>query len=189
MTNADGTPPNQPTPGYQTPPPGYQAAPGYQAPGYQAPGYQVPGQPQAPVGYDTSGQYYQPTPTGPPVRTRKVGDLVVTCILLVLGFFGMLVGVLGAAGLGHSIADAAAQRGVTYQETGAVPVVATLIWVSHVVLFLAAVGGSIPLLVKRRIAFWVPLVAGLVAALIFWGGIFGLILSDSALMQAIQSSQ
>ena len=184
MTNADGSPQQQPTTPVERPrygeylpvgsPPPYQAPPAYLAPQQPAPA-DYPGSP-----------YYQPVP---PVRTRKVADLVVTCILLALGFFGMLFGILTAAGLGGALANAAEQRGVVYEPTSALPIVANVIWVSHLVLFLAAVGGSIPLLVKRRVAFWVPLVAGVLAAIVYWGGIFALILGNSALMNALQSGQ
>jgi hypothetical protein len=193
MTNADGSPHQEPTTPVERPrygeylpagsPPPYQAPPVYQAqPTYPTyPGQQQP----TPEGYPGS-PYYQPVPV---VRTRKVADLVVTCILLALGLFGMLFGILTSADLGGALASAAAQRGVTYEATSALPVVANLIWVSHLLLFLAAVGGSIPLLVKRRVAFWLPLTAGVLAAIVYWGGIFALILGDSALVNALQSAQ
>jgi hypothetical protein len=57
-----------------------------------------------------------------------------------------------------------------------------------VVLFLAALGVSILLLVKRRVAFWVPLVAGAVAAIIFWVVLFSLVFGDQALMNAITTA-
>ena len=60
--------------------------------------------------------------------------------------------------------------------------------ISHVVLFLAAVGVSIPLLVKRRLAFWVPLVAGAIAAIVFWGVLISLIFSDQALVNGITAA-
>jgi uncharacterized membrane protein YagU involved in acid resistance len=53
------------------------------------------------------------------------------------------------------------------------------------VLYLAALGIAIPLLLKRRIAFWVPLVAGVLAAIVYWGSIIALITGDPQLMNAI----
>ncbi len=185
MTDADGSPQQQPTPPVERPrygeylpagsPPPYQTPPAYQAPQQQAASDYYGGMP-----------YYQPVP---PVRTRKVGDLVATCVLLALGLFGMLGGIVTSAALGSALAQEYDRYGVAYHGSTALPVMATVIWVSHLVLFLAAVGGSIPLLVKRRIAFWVPLVAGVLAAVVFWGCLIGLITGDPALMDAIQAGQ
>jgi hypothetical protein len=193
MTNADGSPQQDPTTPVERPrygeylpvgsPPPYQAAPGSQAPPTY-PAYPVQQQP-TPDAYPGT-PYYQAVPA---VRTRKVGDLVVTCILLALGLFGMLAGLGLSAVLGQSLAQEYARYGVSYTAPAALPVVGTVIWVSHVVLFLAAVGGSIPLLVKRRVAFWVPLVAGVLAAIVFWGALISLVAGDTALMAAIRAGQ
>lgn len=193
MTNADGSPQHEPTTPVERPrygeylpagsPPPYQAPPVHHAqPTYPTyPGQQQP----TPEGYPGS-PYYQPVPA---VRTRKVADLVVTCILLALGLFGMLAGVGLSAVLGQSLAQEYARYGVSYSAPAALPTVATVLWVSHLVLFLAAVGGSIPLLVKKRIAFWVPLVAGVLAAIVFWGALISLVAGDPALMDAIRAGQ
>jgi hypothetical protein len=184
MTNADGSPQQQPTTPVERPRYG-EYLPAGSPPPYQAPpAYLAPQQP-APADYPES-PYYQPVP---PVRTRKVGDLVATCILLALGFFGMLGGIGIAAVLGPSLMQEYAKYGVTYSAPAALPTIATVIWVSHLVLFLAAVGGSIPLLVKRRIAFWGPLVAGVLAAIVFWGGLVALVAGDASLLDAIRAGQ
>ena len=60
-------------------------------------------------------------------------------------------------------------------EVGATPLV---LIVSHVVLYLVAAGLSILLLVKKKIAFYIPLIAGVVAAVIFWAALIMLMLSD-----------
>jgi hypothetical protein len=64
-------------------------------------------------------------------------------------------------------------------SVGAAPAV---IAVSHIVLYLLAAGVSIPLLIKNKIAFWVPLAAGVIAAIVFWGSLFAIVLSDPAVM-------
>ena len=64
-------------------------------------------------------------------------------------------------------------------SVGAAPVV---IGISHVLLYLAAAGVSIPLLLRNRIAFWVPLAAGVLAAIVFWGALFAIVLSDPTFM-------
>jgi hypothetical protein len=54
--------------------------------------------------------------------------------------------------------------------------------VSHVVLYLLALGITIPLLVKRRIAFWVPLSAGVLALVIYIAVVAAAILSNPAFL-------
>ncbi|MES1170438.1 MAG: DUF6264 family protein, partial [Leifsonia sp.] len=51
--------------------------------------------------------------------------------------------------------------------------------ISHVLLFLLAIGLSIPLLARGKVVvFWIPLAIGVVAAIIFWVTVFTVILSD-----------
>jgi hypothetical protein len=117
-----------------------------------------------------------PAPGG---RRRKTWDLVLTIVLLVLGFFGMLLGLLYAG----IISDPALMNELFQQQglgdfdgtVGAAPVV---IVASHVILYLAVLGGSIPLLIGKRVAFWLPLAAGIVAAIIFWAALGGVFVSD-----------
>ena len=49
-------------------------------------------------------------------------------------------------------------------------------------LFVVAACLSILLLVKRKVAFYVPLIAGVVAAVMFWVVVFGVFLSDPGFM-------
>jgi hypothetical protein len=58
--------------------------------------------------------------------------------------------------------------------------------VSHVVLFVIALGLSIALLIRRRIVvFWVPLGAGFIAAVIFWSTLASVLLSDPAFVTRV----
>ena len=116
-------------------------------------------------------------------RSRKTWDLVLTIILLVTGFFGMLIGFFYAALFTSAefmdqVAQGAGLPGFS-GEVGAAPAV---IFVSHLLLYLAALGVSIPLLIAKRIAFWVPLTAGVIAAIVFWASFVAVIMSDPALM-------
>lgn len=105
----------------------------------------------------------------PPVAPRRTWDLVLTIILLVFGLFGMILGVaygliflspqllnetLSQAGYGFPSID---PRGP-----------GTVIIASHVILYLIVVGVGILLLVKKKVAFYVPLAAGVIAAIVFW---------------------
>lgn len=116
--------------------------------------------------------------TAPP-RRRRTWDLVLTIILLVLGLGGVAIGLFYAAVLGNQelFAQSLESQGYTWNGTiGAAP---AIIAISHVGLYLVALGVSIPLLITRRIVvFWIPLVAGVIAAIVFWVALYSVILSD-----------
>jgi hypothetical protein len=154
---------------------GAAAGPAEQLPPPQY-GERLPAGAQVPV----APPAYSPTYGAPP-KPRHTWDLVLTVILLVVGLFGMLGGVLFGVAFGDpAFADqlerAVAQQGVSgeldFRGFG------VLVIISHVVLYLVAVGVSIPLLVAKKIAFWVPLTAGVIAAIVLWGGYFAIIFSS-----------
>jgi hypothetical protein len=165
---------------------------------YAPPGYVSPVQPVSPAApqYGQAGEYGQggqpfgaaSYPAQPGARRRKTWDLVLTIVLLALGLFGMLIGLVYAA----IFADPATLDAVFEQqglngfngEVGAAPAV---ISVSHVLLYLVALGGSIPLLIGKRVAFWLPLVAGVIAAVIFWATLIGVFLSDPTFVSTYSS--
>jgi hypothetical protein len=159
-------------PSQQTPP-GVPPVPRY---GEYAPAGYVPPtqQPAAPV----TGYPMYPAPTTG--RRRKTWDLVLTIVLLVMGFFGMLIGLLYAG----IISDPALMDQIFQQQNlgdfdGTVGAAPAVIIASHVILYLGVLGGSIPLLISKRVAFWLPLAAGVIAAIIFWSALAGVFLSDS----------
>ena len=149
---------------------------------YAPAGYVAP-QPPAPV-YGEQPGYGQPYgaasfPQQPAGRRRKTWDIVLTCILLALGLFGMFAGV----GYGVIFSDPTALDEVFRQQgldgfTGNVGAAPAVLIISHVVLYLLAVGISIPLLISKRVAFWAPLAAGVIAAVFFWGALFVVVASD-----------
>jgi hypothetical protein len=157
-----------PPPQYGERMPDYAAAPAYTpAPDYAAsPAYGAP---------------VQGHPYGPPAPRRRTWDLVLTIVLLVTGFFGMLMGI----GVAYLFTDPAfseqfneqlGQQGISGDiDFGSFP---TIIVVSHVLLYLIALGLSILLLVKRKIAFYVPLSAGVIATLVFWIGYLAVVFSS-----------
>jgi hypothetical protein len=112
-------------------------------------------------------------------RQRKTWDVVLTSLLLVLGLIGASLGC--AYGVTFTdpdlLRDVLADQGYPGFDAkpGAIPAVLVI---SHVLLYLVALGGGILLLVTKRIAFWVPLGAGVVAAIIFWSCLFIVISSD-----------
>jgi hypothetical protein len=111
--------------------------------------------------------------------------VVLTIILLVLGLIGMLLGIVYAAVFPDPavLGQALAQQGVdgVTVDAGAAPAV---LIVSHLVLFLVAVAVSVPLLVRGRIVvFWIPLVAGVIAAINFWVTLGSVLLSNPTIAQ------
>lgn len=194
---SDPTPPVPPAPSYTYGTPAAPAAPPAPAPqpaaeplappayGERIPGYEYPQTPPAAqygVPQYSAPQYGAPG-YGPPVRARKTWDVVLTIILLGLGLFGMGIGLLYAGMLSdpafaRQILDEAFRQQGLGGWNGSIGAVPTFMAISHVVLYLVALGLSILLLVKRRIAFWIPLTAGVLAAICFWGGIYAIVLSD-----------
>lgn len=119
----------------------------------------------------------------PPVKRRRVWDLVLTVILLVVGLFGMGIGLVYAAifadpVLVQEVFDQAYGQSGLGGWSGSVGAAPAVIAISHVVLYLIALGVSILLLIKNKIAFWVPLTAGVIAAIVFWGTFTAILLSD-----------
>jgi Family of unknown function (DUF6264) len=154
---------------------GEMAPPGYVSPVPQPMPQPEPQQREAPV--------YFATP--PVVRRPRTADVAITCVLLGLGLFGMIAGLAAGAQLPLALADEYRKYGLTPSSSLDVGAVSVLIAVSHVVLYIIAVCVSIPLMVKRRVSFYVPLIAGVIAALIFWVGLIALIASDPSLMHAM----
>ena len=141
-------------------------------PAYAAPAYGTPG----------AGAAYPAAP-----KRRRTWDLVLTIILLIVGLFGMGIGLIYAAifsdpALVQDVFDQAYGQSGLGGWNGSVGAAPAVIAVSHIVLYLAAAGVSILLLIKNKIAFWVPLAAGVIAAIVFWGSLFAIVLSDPGMM-------
>ena len=155
---------------------------------YGVPGYAAPATPSNMYGVPTPGFPAGAVPAYAPIaRKRRTWDTVLTIILLVLGFFGMGLGIVYAAIFSNPevLSEAMSSQGYgTFSgSAGAAPLVLV---VSHVVLFLIALGLSILLLIRGRIVvFWIPLAAGVVAAIIFWGTLASVLLSDPSFVSRV----
>jgi hypothetical protein len=132
-----------------------------------------------------------PTNFGAPAALQKsrTADVIATIVLLAFGLFGTFLGLSVGLTLHESLQSQSAKYGLTYHDPKDLGAIGAFVAISHVVLFFAALGGSIPLLLTRRLAFWVPLVAGVVAQVILWGTLLTLILSDHALMAAMTAAR
>jgi Family of unknown function (DUF6264) len=173
-------PPDQ-TPVAPTPPPTLQY--GEMAP----PGYVSPVAPPPVALPPLSAPTYYATP--PVARKSRTADIAVTCVLLAFGLIGLFGGLSVGLTLHQSLAAEASRYGVTYQDPANLGGLGAFIVISHIVLFLAALGISIALMVQRRLAFWVPLAAGVIAAIILWSILLSLILGDPALMSALTAGK
>ena len=95
------------------------------------------------------------TPAETSVRARRVWDLVLTIVLLVLYLLITAFGSFTSIFLAFTGDSCNASTVCDYDQIGnAVIIVLAGVWVPS----LFVIGASIILLVKRRIAFWVPLV-------------------------------
>ena len=103
-------------------------------------------------------------------RRRHTWDLVLTIILLVLAVFGLLLALFYAAVWSTLMQTVYDTYNLGPYQGGTGP--ALVIVVSHLVLFAIAVGVSIPLVIRNKVAFWIPLTAGVIAAFFFWGAVF-----------------
>ena len=123
---------------------------------------------------------------GPPVR--RLGDMFLTALLLGVGlldvvlrfpqfenFAEILHEAYAQLGYGEFTSDAAANAMGAFQNLG------------RVVLLIAAVGLSARLISRGKRAFWVPLAAGVAAAILLTVGFFVVILGDPALAQYAQT--
>jgi hypothetical protein len=149
-----GAPDRRPRPQY-----GEYAPPGWVSPVAQPEAEPVDDPPPPPV----------PAPPAAAVQRAPRWDRSLTIGLLVVGLFGALIGWMIGATVVESLPLALEQYGV---KPGPMPkwldAAGTALVASHLLLYLLAAGLSIALLRAGRPAFWAPLSAGVIAAIIFW---------------------
>ncbi|GAA2066272.1 DUF6264 family protein [Leifsonia soli] len=132
----------------------------------------VPAAPAAPV-------LGQRPPEGVPAapgadgRPAPTWNLTLTVLLGVFGFFGMTYSIATLQAIPASMQLLHSTNGLG--EYVPAPVVSTLVLIGSIVMaviWVVSAGFAAWLLVKRRLAFWVPLVAGIVAmvALLIFAG-------------------
>lgn len=146
--------------------------PGYAAPATPSNTYGVPAAPGAPA-------------HEPPTRKRRTWDVVLTSILLVLGLLGTGLALLYAFIFANpELLDQTMQSQGFGGFSGDVGNSPAILAISHILLFVVAAALSIVLLVRGRIVvFWIPLAAGVIAAIIFWSTVISVILSDPSFVQ------
>lgn len=112
-----------------------------------------------------------------PLRTW---DRPLTYALLVLGFFGMLIGAFGGTNLGPLVEQAAQLQGMTLTLPPWTDAAGFVLVLTHPALYALGFGIAITRLRQGRLAFWAPLAAGVVAALIYNGVITAIALAGGA---------
>ena len=138
--------------------------PGTQQPGTQQPGEQQPGNPQA---YRAAAPQPGPVYGMPGPDRPRTGDRVITIILLVFGAFGALSVARSFFGLETQISLMGTLIGI--EEPRVASWVGTLGTVSALVVLLVWALNllfSIQRMRARKLAFWVPLVAAVIAFVI-----------------------
>jgi uncharacterized BrkB/YihY/UPF0761 family membrane protein len=126
-----------------TPPPEYAPPPG-------------PSGPQPPAYGQAAGPYGYAVPPAPQKRPVRTWDLVITIVLLVLD--GVLAAIMSFFGFFLAMAgDSCGARDCSADLIAVGLMVAVALpWILLIIVAVV----SIVLLVKRRLAFWVPLVGG-----------------------------
>ena len=157
----------------------------------------LPGQPNRPA-VPAYGEYAPPgdprftqpytavPPPAPSQRPLRRGDTIASAILLAFAFLSTVYTVLSALALEDSLRQLYSMYGGEgdYEPTSSVGVARATLIASHVILFAVAVLVTLALVRARRISFWVPLVAGAIAGIVFFATIAALVLGDPALLEA-----
>lgn len=104
----------------------------------------------------------QPQPAGP--RARRTTDIVLTTFLLLVGVYDVVVSSDGFANLGATLAAAFEQQGISgFASQGYADSLGATANVIRIGLLVIAIVCSLLLISQRRLAFWVPLAAGVLA--------------------------
>jgi len=163
-----------------------------QQPGTVAPGERVDagGQPPADANW-SHPQYPAPTAKGEPVASpfmRHPFDRVATITLLVLGLYNVITNFAGRGQIASQIDQAYRSFGLTgdYAVTATTSTVADVIAVVFLVLWIVAAVLSTWTITRGRIAFWIPLVAGVLASLASGVGYMILFLHDPTFLHYMQ---
>jgi len=107
-------------------------------------------------------------------------------MLLSLGFLSTVYTVVSAFELESALKQLYVLYGGegSYEPTGNVPLAQAVLVASHVILLAVAALVTMSLVRARRLSFWVPLVAGSLAAIVFFATVAALVIGDPALLDA-----
>ena len=134
-----------------------------------------------PVAVPVPGPVAGPVPPAAVItRPPRAGDRLASQLLLVVGALGVWLAVSAAFSLTEAMANVYLQYGIEgeYQPTDATRIAQIGIAASHVLLYLAALIGTVRLIRQRRRSFWLPLAIGVLAAIIFFVMLTFVMISD-----------
>lgn len=117
-------------------------------------------------------------------RTAPAWDRPVTLLLLIAGIVGLFVniGIISSAPQSLAMLHASENLG-GYTMDASVPGLITAAIITQVVLYVLAVAAAVALLVRRRRAFLVPLLVGVLAALVNLAFMTAIVATDHALIE------
>lgn len=116
---------------------------------------------------------------------RHPFDRVVTIALLVLGLYNVITGFAGRSQIAGQIDEAYRSLGLTgdYTATSLTSTVADVIAFTFLVLWVVAAVLATWMIIRGHIAFWIPLVAGILASVLSGVGYLILFLHDPTFVQ------
>ncbi len=133
-----------------------------------------------------------PSPTDRPVAAvlRHPFDRAVTIALLVLGLYNVITTMIGRGSIAAQIDQAYRSMGLAgdYAVTPLTGTVADVIAIASLVLWVIAAALAGWFIVRGRVAFWIPLVAGVVAGVLSAVGYLILFLHDPAFVAYVQQA-
>lgn len=110
-------------------------------------------------------------------------DRPVTLALLVLGIFGVILSIQLQSGITQSIAIIHEQEGIgAYTPVSAVSTIVMIGGVVQIILWLLAAGLSLLQIRRRRRAFWIPIVVGVLSAIAVIFVMTTVLLTDATLL-------
>jgi hypothetical protein len=156
---------------------------------YANPAQGFPVQSQVSIPPQPAGQpgYYAQQPLGE--RPLRTADMIVSIILLVVGFFSVLYAIFSALSLNLQFDLIYEQYGITepYVAGSASVVAQAIIIISHVILWALAVIFTTVLIRRRRISFWLPLSVGVLASIVFFIAIMIVVFADPNIIEYLSS--
>ena len=139
-------------------------------------------------GANAAPLYPYPTPATP--RPRRIWDIILTSILLAFGSYNVLSSLWGFSNFGSIVAKAFDQKGLdAFTSFGLASGVGLGLNVFGVVLLGITILVSVRLLRSNRVAFWVPLSAGVLNVVIIAVGMIVVMVSDPAFTDYLNSQR
>ncbi len=125
-----------------------------------------------------------PTPTPPPAPApNRTRDIVFTTLLLLLGVYDVVTGFVGFASLGTALAQAYEVQGIPgFASKALADQVGIGINIGKTALLVVTIVVSLVMIARHRRAFWIPLAAGVLAALGVIVCVLVVLLGDPALL-------